>query len=420
MASFDTQQVFTMDIRDPLALMRDKFVFSDANMIYLDGNSLGRLPRDTVALTQKLVEREWSKRLIRGWNENWFRLQESLGAKIATIIGAHPDEVIVADSTSVNLYKLALATLQAQDGRSQVITDDLNFPSDLYILQGAVDLYPDSYLDVIPSADGVYGPAEQIIQGMSDQTALASLSHTAFKSGYTYNMQEINDAAHRVGALTLWDLSHSVGAMPIKLNETDTDMAVGCTYKYLNGGPGAPAFLYVRRSLQKKLNNPISGWFGQKNMFDFSPDYTADPTIRRFLSGTPPVLSTAAIEPGLDIVLEAGIDQIRAKSVKQTDYLIKLFDQYLVEFGFRLSTPREAAWRGSHVTISHDEGWRINRALIEVKDVLPDFRAPDHLRLGIAPLYTSFSDIHTAMMRLRAIMQGKLYERFSDDRPTVT
>ena len=416
----DTQAVFTRDVRDPLSKFRDRFVFSEPNLIYLDGNSLGRLPREAVGLTQKLVEKEWGHDLIRGWNKSWFTLQERLGAKIAKIIGAQPDEVIVADSTSINLFKLTVAALKAQNDRQVIVTDDLNFPSDLYIFQGALELLSGRHLSVIESEDGIYGPVDKIIKELNDQTAVVSLSHTVFKSGYTYDMKQINDAAHNVGALTLWDLSHSAGAVPVRLNETGADMAVGCSYKYLNGGPGAPAFLYVRKDLQKKLNNPISGWFGQKDMFDFGSTYEADHSMRRFLAGTPPVLSTAVMEPGLDIMLEAGIDQIREKSVKQTESFIKLYDQHLAELGFRLNTPREAAVRGSHISLGHDDGWRINQALIHNKDVLPDFRPPNNLRFGIAPLYNSFSDIHTAVMRLRAIMQNKIYERYSVEKPAVT
>jgi kynureninase len=233
-------------------------------------------------------------------------------------------------------------------------------------------------------------------------------------------MAAVTAVARENGVMTLWDLSHSVGSVPINLHDAKADLAVGCTYKYLNGGPGAPAFLYVRQSLQETLGNPISGWFGQKDMFALGSDYTPEPNIRRFLTGTPPLLSLAAIEMGVDTILEAGMPRLRAKSVAQTEFFIELYHQILEPLGFTLNTPTDASQRGSHVSIGHPEGWRINQALIHDKNVLPDFREPDNLRLGFAPLYTSYSDIYTAVMRLRAVLHDKLYEKYTVERTTVT
>ena len=410
-----------LDAADPLAPMRERFVIDDPELIYLDGNSLGRLPRASAALAEQVVREQWGSRLIRGWNEGWFDAPERVGAKIARLVGAEPDELIVADSTSVNLFKLVVAALRARPGRTQIITDDLNFPSDIYILQGLVELLGGQHaLEIARSPDAIHGPAEQIMAQLGEQTALLTLSHTVFKSGYVYNMAALNAAAHAAGALTLWDLSHSVGAVPVELRASGADLAIGCCYKYLNGGPGAPAFLYVRRELQEQLRNPIAGWMGQRGLFDFTLDYQPAPGLRRFLSGTPPVVALSLIEPGVDLLLEAGMHALRAKSARQTEYLVGLFDALLAPAGYTLNSPRELAWRGSHVSLGHAEGLGIDLALIDDMRVLPDFRAPDNIRLGIAPLYTSYLDLHTAVARMRQIVDEKLYERYAGRAPTVT
>lgn len=409
------------DRQDSLASFREQFVITDPDLIYLDGNSLGRLPRATAVRLADLVQTEWGHDLIGGWNGGWIDLSARIGAKIAQLIGAAADEVLVADSTSVNLFKLVVATLMAQPNRQKIITDNLNFPSDLYVLQGVMRLLGRPFqLEVIPSPDGIHGPVEALMQAIDDQTALVTLSHVTFKSGYLYDMQTITAQAQRVGALTLWDLSHAVGAVPVDLRATNADLSVGCTYKYLNGGPGAPAFLYVHRDWQDKLSNPVSGWMGQAHMFNFALDYEPAPGLRRFLSGTPSVLSLAAIEPGVDLLLAAGLESIRAKSSQQTEYLINLWQEQLLPLGFRLNSPTDPARRGAHISLGHDEGWRINQALIHEMNVLPDFRQPDNLRLGIAPLYTRFVDVWTAVARLHAVVSEKRYENYPQQMTAVT
>ncbi|ABY34486.1 MAG TPA: kynureninase [Chloroflexus aurantiacus] len=410
-----------LDAADDLAGMQQAFVNLEPDMIYLDGNSLGRLPRAAVDLADDLVRRQWGERLIRGWNEGWFDLPERIGAKIARLIGAAPDEVIVADSTSVNLFKLVVAALRAQRGRMRIISDDLNFPSDLYILQGVVDLLGSGHeIALAYSADGIHGPVETILSLLDHNTALLTLSHVTFKSGFLYDMKALTAAAHAVGALTIWDLSHSVGAVPIDLNGSGVDLAVGCCYKYLNGGPGAPAFLYIRRDLQERLINPISGWMGQRDLFNFDLDYAPTAGLRRFLTGTPPIMSLALIEPGVDLILAAGIERLRAKSIAQTEYLIELWQQRLAPLGYTLNSPRDPARRGSHVSLGHPAGLGIDLALINELNVLPDFRAPDNIRLGITPLYTSFRDIYIAVERLAQAVIEQRYLKYQSNRPTVT
>lgn len=392
-------------------------------MIYLDGNSLGRLPGDAVKLAGDLVQRQWGERLIRSWNEGWWEAPQRIGAKIARLIGAQSDEVIVADSTSVNLFKLVVAALRARPDRTRILTDDLNFPSDVYVLSGIADMLGGRHsVEITPSPDGIHGPAQAIKAQLDQETALVTLSHTVFKSGYVYDMADITGAVHAAGGLTLWDLSHSAGSVPVDLNGSGADLAIGCTYKYLNGGPGAPAFLYVRRDLQAQLGNPISGWLGRANPFDFGLDYRPEAGIRRFLTGTPPMLSLAMIEPGVDLLLEAGMDRLRAKSVAQTDYLIDLWAERLAPLGFSLNSPQEARWRGSHVSLGHADGLAIDLAMINDMQIIPDFRAPDNIRLGIAPLYTRFVDIHEAVQRMAHIVEKGLHHPYQQTSrgPAVT
>jgi len=252
------------------------------------------------------------------------------------------------------------------------------------------------------------------------QTALLTLSHTAYKSGFTYDMGAITELAHQAGALVLWDLCHSAGAVPIALNDANADLAVGCTYKYLNGGPGSPAFLYVRRSLQDRLSNPIAGWFSQKNQFAFNLNYEPAADIRRFMVGSPFIMQLYAVEAGVEVLLEAGMERLRAKSVSQTDYLIALWEEWLEPLGYALKSPRESAQRGSHISLGHKEGMRIDKALIEEMNVIPDFREPDNIRLGIAPIYTRYVDIYEAVIRMRQVVTDHIYEKYSSERLEVT
>ncbi len=417
----DAEYARELDRRDPLAHFRNEFVVDDPDLIYLDGNSLGRLPKRTQARMRDVVDNEWGKRLIRGWGEGWFDAPQRLGAKIAQLIGAQPDEVIVTDSTSVNFFKLVMAAFGARANRHSIVTDDMNFPSDLYLLQGAIRLAGHEYhLHIVHSEDEISTPNEALEVAVNTDTALLTLTHTAFKSGYIYDMASVTEIAHRAGALMLWDLSHSAGAVPVSLNECNVDLAVGCTYKYLNGGPGAPAYLYISRDLQEQLLSPIWGWFAQKGQFDMKPDYEPAPGLQRFLAGTPNMLSLAAVEPGVDLLLEAGIERLRAKSIAQTEYLIALWEAQLKPLGVALNSPIDARVRGSHISLGHPEGLRIDRALIEEMNVIPDFRYPDNIRLGIAPIYTSFTEIHEAVKRIRQVIEERLYEKHAMERPEVT
>lgn len=410
-----------LDRNDELASYRDAFSIPDPALIYLDGNSLGRLPQQTLARVRQVIEAEWGRDLIRSWNKGWYQASERIGEKIAECLGAGPGQVLVGDSTSVNLFKLASAALQLRPGRLDIISDSLNFPSDLYIFQGLCRLLDRGHRLILVPNRGEIEPDEKVFEDlMSEQTALVSLSQVVFKSGYLYDVPAITELAHRHGALVLWDLSHSAGVVPIDLDRWGVDLAVGCTYKYLNGGPGAPAYLYIRKELQEQALSPIWGWFGQQTPFAFDLEYTPAAGAKRFLAGSPPILSLLALEPGLDLLHRAGIHRLRRKSVLLTSYLVYLIDTRLASLGFSLGSPREPSRRGSHVSIRHPEGYRINRALIEEMQVLPDFREPDNIRLGLAPLYSTFQEVWEAVDRIHTVIVENRYQKYSAERQVVT
>jgi kynureninase len=414
-----------LDRDDSLARFREEFMIKDPSLIYLDGNSLGRLPLRTAEHMEHAIRKQWGEDLIRSWNEGWYDQSARLGKKIAQLIGAQPDEVIISDSTSINLYKLAFGALKAREGRTEIISDDMNFPSDLYIMQGLIKQLGGLHtLRLVNSPDGISSDMSELSSMVNHNTALLTLSHVAYKSSYLYDMEHITELAHQHDALVLWDLSHSVGAVPVNLNRDKVDLAVGCTYKYLNGGPGSPAFLFVRRELQEQLENPIQGWFGEQNPFDFHLNYRESEGIRKFLAGTPPVISLSGLEPALDMIIEAGMEAIRQKSVAQSEYLLSLVRQYLSGMGVRIGSPEIAEKRGSHISLKHTEAYRICSALADpgLGDgvVIPDFREPDNIRLGITPLYTSYEDIFRAMMQMKEIIAGELYGNYSQTRDQVT
>jgi kynureninase len=416
------QIALELDKKDKLAYFRNQFEIGEE--IYLDGNSLGRLPKKTIGLISDLTLNQWGKRLIRSWNEHWMELPNKVAAKIAQVVGAQPDEIFVGDSTSINFYKLAFAALKTQESKTRIITDSLNFPTDIYVLQGLIEQqFKNHSLTIIESKDEKKITDEEIENALDHNTALLTLSHVVFKSAYMYDMHKINHLAHQKGSLVLWDLSHSAGAVEINLNESGADLAVGCTYKYLSGGPGAPAFLYVRKDLQAKLMNPIWGWFSHQKPFNFTLNYEAKADIQRFAAGTPSVLSLAAIASGIDITLEAGMKNLREKSVAQTNYLIELVENLLTPFGFTIASPTNSKERGSHVSIQHPEGYRINRAMIEpiagTPVIIPDFRPPNNIRLGIAPLYNTFEEIFQTIIRIKTIVDTREFERFGEERLEV-
>ncbi|MGQ0623427.1 MAG: kynureninase [Sporichthyaceae bacterium] len=409
----------SLDDADPLADFRDRFVQDDPGLIYLDGNSLGRLPASTAERLRAVVESEWGAGLVRCWPD-WIELPTRVGDAIGEhLLGARPGEVVVSDSTTVNLYKLAVAALDARPGARVSVTDDDYFPTDRYDLDG-VAAARGLQVRLVPS-DPVHGPAiADVAAVLGADVALVSLSHVAYRSGAMLDLAAITAAAHEVGALTLWDLSHSAGSVPVDLTAAGADLAVGCTYKYLNGGPGAPAFLYVRRELQGQLRQPIWGWFGQRDQFAMGQRYDPESDIRAALTGTPAVLGLVAVEEGALLLAEAGIGCLRTKGMALTSLLCELVEDRLAPLGFTVASPRDPERRGSHLTLHHEHAWGICRALAAEAAVVADYREPERLRLGPAPLYTRFVDIWDAVDRIRRLVESGAHLPYDSPRPRVT
>jgi kynureninase len=420
MARTDRAAAERLDREDPLARLREQFVIDDPELIYLDGNSLGRLPKRSVERLRSVISDEWGRGLIRSWNDHWMDLPARAGDLIGErLVGAAPGQVVVSDSTSVNLYKLAAAALDARPGRDVIVSDRHNFPSDRYVLEG---LAAARGLELrLAEFDELRGPtAEAVGSVIGERTALLSLSHVDYRSGALADMAAIDQVARGARAQTHWELCHAVGAVPIELDASGADLAVGCTYKYLNAGPGAPAFLYVRREHQSSLRQPIWGWYGQRDQFAMAEGYDPPSEVSRFLVGTPFVPGVALVEEGAALLADAGIERLRAKGVALTELLIELHDQWLAPLGFALASPRDAAVRGSHVSLAHQDGYRICRALISKAGVIPDFRPPDRIRLGPAPATTRFVDVWDAMERLRRVVAGGLHHDVDPVRARVT
>lgn len=394
----------TLDAGDPLANFADRFVRADPSLIYLDGNSLGMLPSVTAERIAAVVSKEWGAGLIRSW-EHWIHLPLQVGDLLGRhLLGAGPGQVAVCDSTTVNLYKLARAALDARPGRTTVVTDDDNFPTDRYVLAG-VAAERGGQLKLIHTDMDAGLSVDAVRAAVDSGTALVCLSHVAYRSGALADMALITQVAHAGGALVLWDLCHSAGAVPVDLDGCGADLAVGCGYKYLNAGPGAPAFLYVRRELQEELRQPVRGWFGQRDQFAMGPDYEPKPGIGQFLAGTPDIIGTAAVEEGVRLLGEAGIGRLRHKGQQLTGYLIALADVWLAPLGFTVASPRDPAGRGSHVCLRHPDAATITAALTRL-GVVGDYRAPDRLRLGPAPITTRFTDIWDAVDTIKRLTSG--------------
>ena len=420
MSSFTADRSYALqrDADDPLASFRERFVIDDPSLIYLDGNSLGRLPLATAERIAEVVRREWGTGLVRSW-AHWVGLPGRVGDLLGShLLGAAPGQVLVCDSTTVNLYKLARAGVGARPRRSVIVTDDDNFPTDRYVLAGiAAERGAELRMIHTDMDNGV--TADAVRAAVDGETALVSLSHVAYRSGALADMAKITGIVHGAGALVLWDLCHSVGSVPVELDACGVDLAVGCTYKYLNAGPGAPGFLYVGRRLHGALRQPIQGWFGQREQFQMGPDYDPVPGIGKFLTGTPDIAGTAAVEEGARLLADAGIDRMRDKGMRLTDYLIALADAWLAPLGCAVASPRDPARRGSHVCLRHPEAWRIGQALIH-EGVIGDYRTPDRLRMGPTPITTRYTDIWDAMDATRRILTSKDYEDFPAEPAQVT
>jgi kynureninase len=414
----DRSYALECDAADPLAGLRDRFAPADPSLIYLDGNSLGMLPLATADRITDVVRREWGTGLVRSWS-HWIGLPGRAGDLLGgCLLGAAAGQVVVCDNTTVNLYKLARAALSARPGRMTVVTDDDNFPTDRYVLAG-VAAERGAELRLVHTGLDSGVTADAVRAAVDPGTALVSLSHVAYRSGALADMAEITGIVHDVGGLVLWDLCHSAGSVPVELDACGADLAVGCTYKYLNAGPGAPAFLYVSQRLQAALRQPVQGWFGQRAQFEMGPSYDPVPGIGRFLTGTPDITGTVAVEEGVRLLAEAGIGRLREKAIRLTEYLITLADAWLAPLGCAVASPRDPARRGSHVCLRHPEAWRIGQALIR-DGVIGDYRAPERLRLGPVPITTRYADVWAAMDITRRILANREYEEFSAEPAQVT
>jgi kynureninase len=399
----DRETCLSFDRQDPLASLREEFAVPQ-DVIYLDGNSLGALPRETLPRLTHVIEEEWGNGLIRSWNAaHWMDAPARIGDKIARMIGATAGEVIVADSTSVNLFKLLAGALQVQPGRHFILTEASNFPTDLYIAQGLIESLGGNHaLRVVERAE--------IERSLDGSVAVLMLTHVDYATGEIHDMRRITAAAQKFGALMLWDLSHSAGAVPVNLNAAQVDLAVGCGYKYLNGGPGAPAYAFVAKGLQDALQSPLSGWMGHAAPFAFEPAYRAAPGIKRLLAGSPPILSMLALEVAVDLWLRVDQKETRRKSMALGDLFIKQVDETCRDLGVQVVSPREAEIRGSQVSLRHKEGYRVMRALID-RGLIGDFRTPDLMRFGFAPLYTRYVDVFDAVRCLRDVLRSRAWDR---------
>ena len=393
------QRARELDAADPLAVYRDRFVLPEG-VIYLDGNSLGMLPSATPARLAEVVAQEWGQDLIRSWNSaDWITMPQRVGGKIAPLVGAQPHEVIACDSTSVNLFKLISAALAMRPGRKVVLSEPGNFPTDLYRMDG---------LEKQGLAERRLAERGKLVDALDDGVALLMLTHAHYKTGELFDMVELTRAAHEAGALVLWDLSHSGGALPVGLDACRADFAVGCGYKYFNGGPGAPAYTYVAERHLEEARQPLTGWFGHRAPFAFSDDYQAAPGIEKLLCGTPPILGLAALEVGVELIAEIGVDRLYAKSQALSEF----FRECVAAHGLELDlvSPTDPAQRGSQLSFRHPEAYALSQALI-ARGVIGDFRDPDILRLGFAPAYLRFEDIAEGARHLGEVFASGEWQR---------
>jgi kynureninase len=394
-----------LDASDPLAPLRARFVLPPG-VIYLDGNSLGARPRSSAARAAQVIEAEWGNDLIRSWNTaGWFELPKRLGNRLAPLIGAADGEVVVTDTTSINLFKALAAAvhLQKDSGRRVIVSERENFPTDLYMAEGLARWLDDGYqLKLVDSLD-------EIIEAVDADTAVLMLTHVNYRSGHLHDMPALTAHAHAQGALTVWDLAHSAGAVPVDLNGAGADFAVGCTYKYFNGGPGSPAFIWVPKRHQAGFTHPLTGWWGHAAPFAMAPGFAPVEGIGRALCGTQPIVSLALVECGLEVFEETSMAAIRAKSLALTDLFIELVEARCGAHPLTLATPRQHAARGSHVSFGHPHGFAVMQALIE-RGVIGDYREPGLMRFGFTPLYTSYLDIWDAVEILRQILDDKAYD----------
>lgn len=416
---FTRQDALDLDVKDPLAKYRDRFVFTDPDVCYLDGNSLGRLPKATVETINKFLIEGWGTKIVDGWGE-WIDKAETTGDLIGrSALGAASGQTLAMDTTSVNFYRLVRSAISARPGRKTIITDEANFPTDRYIMQGIAEELGLN-LVVIPNDLQEHSTGEafsdelvtsEILKPyLNDDVALVTLSVVAYRSGALHNIKELTDLVRTSGALMVWDASHAVGAVDMKFDRDSVDLAVGCTYKYGNSGPGSPAWLYVSKRIQSELQMPIQGWFAQRNQFLMGSKFDQIEGMRGFQIASPSIIGLLCIDEGFGMIEDATIAQINAKASKGTDMMIELFDQWLVPLGYELVTPRDSERRGGHISMYHPDAAQIARGLRDDMKVIPDYRAPNSIRLAISPLPTSYVEVFDGFERIRDYTKSGKYK----------
>lgn len=409
----DLDHARSLDAGDPLAGFRDRFVIADPDQCYLDGNSLGRLPKATADAVQRMTVEGWGGELVTGWG-HWIDMAQRVGDHVGTaVLGAQTGQVLATDTTSVNLYRLALAAIKNRPGRSTIVVDEANFPTDRYILQGiAADL--GMRLVTIPNEDPQVAEFERITpdvldEYVDDDVALVCLQVINYRSGARQDVPALTEVARGHGAYLLWDASHAVGALDLRFDEWGVDLAIGCTYKYCNSGPGSPAWMYIRSELQSQLRTPIDGWFGQRDQFQMGPQFERAAGMRGFQIASPSIVGLTAVDTSMSIIDEAGMPAIEAKCATGTSFMVDLFDQWLAPLGFGLETPREPQHRGGHLSLTHEEADRISVAMRQLVNVIPDYRKPNTIRIAVAPLYTSYEEMFLGLERTRDIVSSGRY-----------
>lgn len=422
MSITDRQYALDLDAKDPLAGYKEQFVITDPEMCYLDGNSLGRLPKRTVELVNNFMLNEWGAEVVDGWG-HWIDEAQPTGDLIGrATLGAGPGQVLACDTTSVNFYQLVGAALRARPGRKTIIIDAANFPTDRYILQGYADRLG-LKLVVIDNESEAIGERitpEMLKPYLSDDVALVTLEVIQYRGGGRNPIKEITDLVRSFGALTLWDAAHAVGAIEMNFDNDGVDLAVGCTYKYGNSGPGAPAWLYVSKRLQAELQVPIQGWFAQADQFEMGPDFEKSSDIRGFQIASPSLIGLRCIQSAFGMIEEAGIDQIAKKCATGTEMMIGLYDAWLADLGFTLNTSRDPQERGGHISLVHPDAKRIAVALRKFANVIPDYRVPNSIRVAISPLATSYTEVWDGFQRLRDLVSTRQYEKIEIDGNRVT
>lgn len=411
------------DNNDDLKSFKSRFVNND-NEIYLDGNSLGKLPVVTENDLITAVKNEWGQNLISSWNDNWLKMSEKINFKMSKLINSDNDEVLVGESTSVNLYKILYCLLDSNQYKKNLVTDCLNFPSDNYIIEGLKDHTEKKEITILNYNNNLSCNIDILKKSIQENPGIYCLSLVTYKSSFLYPIKELNEFAENNKSIIVWDCSHAIGVVDIDVKDSKTKAAIGCTYKFLNSGPGSPSFLYVSKDILNHLQNPIKGWFGHSKPFDFENKYKPADNINKFNAGTPSVLSLIPVNTGLDLVLEAGIMNIRNKSIELGEYLIKIINIELNKFDVKITSPIESKSRGSHITIQHKEAWKICKLLIEGgnnrKRIIPDFRPENNIRLGFSPLYVSFIDLYETVIAIKDILENKEYLKIDDSKPEVT